>query len=117
MRGFVIILSVLVGQGNACWYQSKDKPFRHITSFLKHHGMDGKPWDPSIGITRKCLDHVVKDAPSGIGWLVKKVHGVDGVFNDCDTNGDGLIYIDEARHAKKCVDSCWKHVAVQTFLN
>lgn len=101
----------------SCWYQSKNKAFNHIHHFLTQHGMNGDPWDPTIGITRNCLEQVVHDAPIAVGWLINKVDGVDGVFKHCDTNKDGLIYIEEAREAKYCVDDCWKQMSVQTFLN
>lgn len=100
-----------------CWYQSKHSAFQHIERFLETHGVDGEDWNPSVPITRKALEGVVHDAPGAVGWFIEKVNSVDGVMNDCDSNNDGLIYIDEAKKAEHCVDSCWKQVALQAFLN
>ena len=97
-----LFMALLSSYGDACWYQSKKTAFKKIVNFLEKHGMDGQPWDQTVGITRLCLEHVVEDAPSAVGWLIKKVHGVDGVFADCDTNGDGLIFIKEAYKNPHC---------------
>jgi hypothetical protein len=117
MRFSLVLFAAVLVSTNACWFQSKKSAFRHITHYLKKKGMDGNPWDPSVGITRKALHHVVNDAPGAVKWIIKKVHGVDGVMKDCDANNDGFIYIDEAKKAKHCVDSCWKQLGIQTFLN
>ena len=106
----------LTSYGESCWYQSKKPAFTKIVKFLEKNGADGQPWNRSVGITHRCLEHVVEDAPSVVGWLIKKVHGVDGVFEDCDTNNDGLIFIEEAYKNPHCADSCWKQIAIQTWL-
>ena len=113
----LLFFFLAVRASTACWYQSKDRAFNHIKTFLERHGSNGQPWNPSVGITRSALDHVVKDAPSAVQWIVKKVHGVDGVMKDCDSNNDGLVFLDEAKKANKCADSCWKQIGITTFLN
>lgn len=112
-----VFMALLASYGDACWYQSKKNAFKKIVKFLEQHGMDGQPWDRTVGVTRLCLEHVVEDSPSAVEWLVNKVHGVDGVFADCDTNGDGLIFIEEAYKNPHCAGSCWKQIGIETFLN
>lgn len=96
---------------DACWYQSKDPAMRAIETFMHKikRNIDN-------GVSRKDLNSVVKNAPSPVGWLIQKIDGVEGILHDCDTNSDGVIYKDEALNAVNCGDSCWKQIAVQTFL-
>lgn len=72
--------------------------------------------DPASGLSREELESVVDDLPSAARWVVNKIHGVEGVLRDCDTDNDGVIYMNEALSAKHCADSCWKQIALSMFL-
>ncbi len=96
----------------ACWFLSKSTTLKHIESYMQKIGEN-----TDEGVPRNELEIIVRDAPSAVGWLVRKVHGVDGVIRDCDTNQDDVITLNEARQAKHCVDSCWKQVGIRTLLN
>lgn len=79
--------------------------------------MRKKKLNPSNGLSKDNIMHAINTAPSAVSWIIKKVNGVKGVLEDCDLNGDEIIHINEARQAKHCADTCWKQVAILTFLN
>ena len=67
--------------------------------------MDGDPWDPSVGITRTALDHVVNDAPNAQKWSIKKDHCLDDVMTDCDANRDRHLFVTAATKGTELVNS------------
>lgn len=94
-----------------CWYQSKKPTLHHIESYLLKIGKD-----PASGLSREELESVIDDLPSAARWVVNKIHGVEGVLKNCDTDNDNVIHMKEALDAKHCADSCWKQMALSIFL-
>jgi hypothetical protein len=97
---------------HACWLDQKEKSIKRVESYMVK-----KHLDPHLGLSKHEIIHAINTAPSGVGWLIRKVHGVEGVLNDCDLNGDDIIHMQEARRAKRCADTCWKQIGILTFLN
>lgn len=105
-------LAVFMRCTDACWYQSKRPALRRVESYMmKNHK------DPRNGLSKADLDGVVANLPAAAKWVVGRIHGVAGVMSDCDTNNDGVVHLQEALDARRCADSCWKQIALTTFLN
>ena len=79
---------------------------------MEHHGHP-----ITDGLNRPDFVKIVNDMPRSIGWVVKKVGGIDQVMRRCDSNGDGTVYLKEARGSKHCLADCWKQSAIMAFLN
>lgn len=96
---------------DGCWYQSKKPAVQNVERYLRKVGKE-----PSKGISRAQLESIAENAPSALGWFIKKVDGVEGVLKDCDIDGDGVIHLEEMMHATQCLNSCWKQIGITTFL-
>ena len=94
---------------NGCWFQTKSKPIKHLSNYLKKIGRD-----PKKGVTRSDLKDVVKDIPAAVRWLAPSV---STVMNKCDLNRDDTITLDEVRRGSRCLVDCSKQIAITTFLN
>jgi len=108
----LVLLLPSVVQG--CWFQSKKGAIQRLEGYLLHMR---PPRNPANGIRRRDVESVRRNLPPAAKWVVDKIHGVQGVFDDCDTNHDGVIHIMEAYKSPNCAESCWKQVALTTFLN
>ena len=113
-RSTLLLLLFLVSSNvsTACWLDQKEKSIKRVEWYMRKRGLD-----PKDGLSRHSIEDAVRTAPSSIRWVIDKVHGVDGVLRDCDLNHDSVIHMDEARLAKHCCDSCFKQLAILSFLN
>ena len=109
MRLFFFIL--LLTSTNACWFSSKKGAIKSITKYMHKIGRD-----PEKGLDRNDFEDIIKDIPGSIRWAVKKLGNIDGVFDRCDADGDGKIKVSEAKESKRCIASCWKSLAIESFL-
>jgi len=105
----IFLLACVHAEG--CWFRSKDSSLNRIKSYMRKIGKK-----VSHGLDRKDLNDVIRTAPAGVAWAIKKVSGVEGVLKDCDTNHDGVIHFAEAKSSTHCLESCWKQSAILTFL-
>jgi len=104
-------LLLLFGIADGCWFSSKSGAVKHIEKFMKHLGKD-----PEEGLDHGDFKGIIKDAPSALGWAIKKLGSIEGVFDRCDYDEDGKIKISEVVKSKHCLTACWKQAAIQTFL-
>lgn len=113
-RLLLLLLVLLLPAVHGCWFQSKKGAIQHLESFLLHMR---PPHNPGNGLTHRDVESARNNLPAAAKWIVDKIHGVQGVFDDCDTDHDGVIHMLEAYDAPNCAESCWKQVALTTFLN
>ena len=112
MRLLLLVLLMPAIQG--CWFHSKKGAIQHLENYLLHMH---PPRNPANGISHRDVESVRRNLPAAAKWVVDRIHGVQGVFDDCDTNHDGVIHMMEAYKARNCAESCWKQAALTTFLN
>ena len=115
MRFFYILSLVftafLACDVEACWFSSKSRAIKHIDEYMHKIGRD-----PEEGLTRKDFDDIIRDIPSSIRWAVNKLGNIQGVFDRCDYDKDGKIKLSEAKKSKHCIKTCWKQMAIESFL-
>ena len=109
----LVVMLVLLTPAHSCWFQSKKSSIIAVEKYLI--GMN-PPRNPADGFSRGDVESVRRNLPAAARWVVDKIHGVEGVFADCDTNNDGVIHMKEAYLAQNCAESCWKQAALTTFL-
>jgi|TARA_B110000914_G_scaffold165698_1_gene146219 hypothetical protein len=107
-----ILLLVALSGANACWFQKRDKAAKTLVAWVEKRGIDGFGRGANIGD----IDRAILQLPSGIQWVVKKAGGAQAMFDRCDLNKDGRIKVDEIWQESNCLNSCWKQIAVTTFL-
>jgi len=95
----------------SCWFSSKRGAVKRIKKYMIKLGKD-----PEEGLDHHDFKGIVRDAPSALGWAIKRLGSVEGVFERCDYDKDGLIKISEISKSKHCLSSCWKSLAIETLL-
>ena len=109
MRGLFLLM--MLATANACWFQSRKSSVEHLISFAKKQHVD-----VDTGITESDLVKVMNLIPSSLSWAVGKSGGAASIMKRCDLNGDGVIHAEELWKESECLNSCWKQVAISTFL-
>jgi len=112
VRLILLCLLACCVPNHACWFSSKNGAVAKIERYLIKIGHD-----PKKGLNRGDFRSIVRDAPSGISWAVRKLGSIDGVYARCDQNNDEIVTLDEVRSAPKCLSSCWKTMAISSYLN
>ena len=110
MRSTFLFLSLLA-VSNACWFQSRGSTVRRLVRFASKQGVD-----IDAGFTAEALDDALRKLPSGISWASTKAGGTAKIMQRCDLDGDGFIRVSELFQESECLDSCWKQVAIASFL-
>ena len=72
--------------------------------------------DLDVGLSEAALGNILDTLPTGIAWAAQKAGGTAAIMRRCDLDNDGFVRGDELLRESACIDSCWKQVAIGTFL-
>ena len=110
-KQITLLLLVALSGANACWFQKRDKAAKRLVAWVEKKGIN-----PRFGANIGDIERAILQLPSGIQWVVKKAGGAQAMFDRCDLNKDGRIKVDEIWQESNCLNSCWKQIAVTTFM-
>ena len=109
MRLYLLLL--FLASARACWFQSRNNAVEHLLAYVASEGVD-----VDVGFTREDISKALLDLPTAASWIAVKVGGAGEIMKRCDLNGDGVVRVEEIVKESDCLNSCWKQMAIKTFL-
>lgn len=107
---FILVLSML-NTTDACWFQKRTKAADKVVAFCKKHHFPVEK-----GCSEKDMNKAIAKLPKTMAWVINKADGPKAIMARCDLNGDGKITREEIYMESDCLNSCWKQIAIQTFM-